>query len=46
MGTTAFGADGVRDVFANGPKYREPKSINCKHNFKIIMDYVEDYARQ
>ena len=29
-----------------GPKYREPKSINWKHNFKILMDSVEDYARQ
>jgi hypothetical protein len=33
-------------VFAKGPKYREPKSINWKHNFKILMDSVEDYARQ
>jgi hypothetical protein len=35
-----------REVFAKGPKYREPKSINLKHNFKILMDSVEDYARQ
>jgi hypothetical protein len=28
------------------PKYREPKSINWKHNFKIFIDSVEDYARQ
>jgi hypothetical protein len=27
-------------------KYREPKSINWKFNFKILMDSVEDYARQ
>jgi len=33
-------------VFAKGPKYREPKPINWKHNFKILMDSVEDYARQ
>ena len=33
-------------MFGNGPKYREPKSINWKHNFKILMDSVEDYARQ
>jgi hypothetical protein len=33
-------------VFAKGPKYREPRSINWKHNFKLIMDSVEDYARQ
>jgi hypothetical protein len=32
-------------VFAKGPTYREPKSINRKHNFKILMDSVEDYAR-
>jgi hypothetical protein len=33
-------------VFAKGPKYLEPKSINWKHNFKILMDSGEDYARQ
>jgi len=33
-------------VFAKVPKYREPKSINWKHNFKILMDSVEEYARQ
>jgi hypothetical protein len=32
-------------VIAKGPKYRESKSINWKHNFKILMDSVEDYAR-
>ena len=36
----------LRDVFARRPKYREPKTTNWKHNFKILMDYVEDYARQ
>jgi hypothetical protein len=36
----------LRDVFAKGPKYREPNSINFKHNFKILMNSVEDYARQ
>ena len=25
---------------------KEPKSINCKHNLKILMNSVEDYARQ
>jgi hypothetical protein len=25
---------------------REPQHINWKHNFKIIMDAVEDYARR
>ena len=33
------------EMFAKGPKYREAKSINWKHNFKILMDSVEDYAR-
>ena len=36
----------LREVFAKGPKYRESKSINWKHNFKILMDSVEDYVRQ
>ena len=36
----------LRDLFAKGSKYREPKSINWKHNLKIFMDSVEDYARQ
>jgi hypothetical protein len=36
----------LREVLAKGPKYREPKSINWKHNFKILMDSVENYARQ
>ena len=26
------------EVFAKGPKYLEPKSINWKYNFKIVMD--------
>jgi len=36
----------LQDVLAKGPKYRESKSINWKHNFKMIMDSVEDYVRQ
>ena len=36
----------LKDVVAKGPKYREPKSIKWKHNFKIIMDSIENYARQ
>ena len=36
----------LRDVFAKGPKYREPKSINWKHNSNILMDSVEDYDKQ
>jgi hypothetical protein len=33
-------------VFAKGAKYRDPKSINWKHDFKKLMDSVENYARQ
>ena len=34
-------------MFAKGPKYHGgPKSINWKHNFEILTDSVEDYARQ
>ena len=33
-------------LFAKGSKYRDPKSINWKHNFRMLMDSVEDYARQ
>jgi hypothetical protein len=33
-------------VIFHGPKFREPQHINWKHNFKIIMDTVEDYARR
>jgi hypothetical protein len=36
----------LREVFAKWTKYREPKSMNWKHNFKILMDSVEDYAIQ
>jgi hypothetical protein len=31
---------------SHGPTFREPQHINWKHNFKIIMDSVEDYARR
>jgi hypothetical protein len=36
----------LRKVISHGPKFREPQHINWKHNFKIIMDAVEDYARR
>jgi len=36
----------LRDVFAKGRKYREPKSINWKHIFTIFMDSVADYNRK
>ena len=41
-----FNNTSLRDVFAKGSKYRDPKSINWKHNFKILINLVEDYARQ
>ena len=36
--------DKLRHLLAKGPKYRIPQSFNWNHNFKIIMDAVEDYA--
>jgi hypothetical protein len=39
-------ANAIRKVISHGPKFREPQHINWKHNFKIIMDAVEDYARR
>jgi hypothetical protein len=33
-------------VISHGLKFREPQHNNWKHNFKIIMDAVEDYARR
>ena len=36
----------LRNILAKGPKFREPQPINWKYNFKILMDAVEDYARQ
>jgi hypothetical protein len=38
--------ESLRKVISHGPKLREPQHINWKHNFKIIMDAVEDYARR
>ena len=32
-------------VLTNGPKYREFKSLNWKHNLNIIMDIVKDCAK-
>jgi hypothetical protein len=34
------------EIVYHGPKFREPQHINWKHNFKIIMDAVKDYARR
>ena len=36
----------LQNVLLKGRKYRAPKSINWKYYFKILMDSVEDYARQ
>ena len=36
----------LRSVIYIGPKYRIPKTINWKYNFKLLMDAVEDYARK
>ena len=38
--------ESLRKVISHGPKFREPQHINWKHNFKIIMDAVEDYTRR
>jgi hypothetical protein len=38
--------ENLRKVISHGPKFREPQHINWKHDFKIIMDAVEDYARR
>jgi len=31
-------------ILSNGPKYRDPQSMNWKYNLKLLTDYVEDYA--
>jgi hypothetical protein len=38
--------ESLRKVISHDPKFRELQHINWKHNFKIIMDAVEDYARR
>lgn len=35
----------LRKVISGGPKFREAQHINWNHNFKIIMNTIEDYAR-
>ena len=37
--------DKLRQLLSKGPKYREPQNINWKQNFKLLMDSVEDYAK-
>ena len=36
----------VRKILAKGPKYRDPQSINWKHNFNILINSVEGYVRK
>ena len=36
----------LRNTMSRGPKFREPQHINWNHNFKIIMESVEEYARK
>ncbi|XP_070575253.1 cytochrome P450 1A1-like isoform X3 [Ptychodera flava] len=36
----------LRKILSCGPKSGEPRRINWNHNFKIIMDSVEEYARK
>ena len=36
----------LREVFAKVHKYREPKSINWEHNFKILMDYARQWVKR
>ena len=38
--------ESLRKVISHGPKFREPQHISWKHNFKKIMDAVEDYVRR
>ena len=37
--------DKLRSLMSKGPKDREPQSFKWNHNFRIIMDAVESYAR-
>ena len=36
----------LRELISKGPKYRVPKPINWGHNFKLLMDAVEEFARK
>ena len=36
----------IRKILAKGPKYRDPQSINWKHNFNILINSVEGYVRK
>ena len=43
---TDYVITGDLNIISNTSLRNEPKCINWKHNFKIIMDSLEDYARQ
>ena len=36
----------LKDLISKGPKYTEAKSFNWKYNFKLVMEFVEDFARR
>lgn len=36
----------LRNVLSKGPKYGELKFFNLKHKFKILINSLDDYARQ
>ena len=36
----------LRELLSKGPKFREPQPFNWNHNFRLLMDSVEDYARR
>ena len=36
----------LKELLKKGPKYRQPQPFNWNHNFKLLMDSVEDYARR
>ena len=35
----------LKDILLKGPKYREARPFSWKYNFKLVMDSVEQYAR-
>ena len=36
----------LRDLKSKGPKNQNLQSFSWKYNFKLIMDFVEEYARK
>ena len=35
----------LKDILSKGPKYREARPFSWKYNFKLVMDAVEQYAK-